>query len=132
VTVSIVRNAPDADETDTTAAMGFGRRLLFERFRAEPNRSHAMIYYWPSEHRVEGAMLTVAVILTERSVQRIFDMYKIIHLISVDFSGLPVTAHPSIDEPSIPEFVNPDLLSRKAYFSKRVSFSFSTPRLTRR
>ena len=46
---------PDADETDINIVAFGNIRGLFERFRAEPNRSHAMIYYSPDEHRARRA-----------------------------------------------------------------------------
>jgi hypothetical protein len=121
---------PDADETDSDV-VGFDKPGLFERFRADPKRSHGMISYLPEEGRPEQAWLTVNVILSDKSVQRVFEMYKklfgrsdLFHRISIDFNGLLETSHTDLDKPSVAEFMNPDLLNRKAYFNKSVRFSF--------
>jgi hypothetical protein len=116
-----------------------GRGLLL-RSKADPDRSHAMINYYP---KVAEYICTVGVtvVICAKSAQRIFDMYKLIfgradsfHLISVDFIGLkaPLAAHGYKDIASIAEFTDPNTLARRPYFSDGVSFSVHTaPRLSR-
>jgi hypothetical protein len=116
-----------------------GRGLVL-RSKADPDRSHAMINYYP---KVAEYICTVGVtvIICAKSAQRIFEMYKLIfgrpdsfHLISVDFIGLkaPLAAHGYKDIASVAEFTDPNTLARRAYFSDGVSFSVHTaPRLSR-
>jgi hypothetical protein len=70
-----------------------GRGLIL-RSKVDPDRSHAMISYYP---KVAEYICTVGVtvVICAKSAQRIFDMYKLIfaradlfHLISVEFIGL--------------------------------------------
>jgi hypothetical protein len=116
-----------------------GRGLLL-RSKVDPDRSHAMISYYP---KVSEYLCTVGVtvVICAKSAQRIFDMYKLIfgrtdlfHVISVDFIGLkaPLDPHGYTDIASVAEFTDQNTLARRPYFSDGVSFSVQTaPRVSR-
>jgi hypothetical protein len=88
-----------------------------------------MIEYLPKDQ--SPSMIAVTVILCERSIEHVFDMYKRLfgradchHLIILDFRGFLPKPHPESNLLSIAEFTDPDLLSRKAYLTDSVHFSF--------
>jgi len=76
-------------------------------------------------------MIAVTVILSERSIEHVFDMYKRLfgrtglrHRMILDFVGFLPKPHPESDLPSIGEFIDPDILKQKAYLSDSVDFAF--------
>jgi hypothetical protein len=110
-------------------ADGLGRGL-YKRFKTNSNRTTAMINFSPPD-KGETSFLSVSILLQADIAERIYGLYSsifgradFIHRVVVDFIGLRMP-EAEIDIPSVAEFMNPDLLSRKAYFSDKVNFVFT-------
>jgi hypothetical protein len=89
-----------------------------------------MISYYPNDDQ-SSSMIGVTVILCERSVEQVFDMYKRLfgradlhHLIIVDFIGFAAQPSSESNLPSFAEFTDRDIMRRKPYLTDSVSFSF--------
>jgi hypothetical protein len=103
---------------------------LLRNFRAKPTRSHAMISSYPKDDQSES-MIGVTVILCERSVERVLNMYKQLfgradlhHGIIVDFLGFAAQPSSESNLPSFAEFTDLDIMRRKPYLTDSVSFYF--------
>jgi hypothetical protein len=107
-----------------------GRVSLQQALQAKPTRSHAMITYLPKDG-FASPTISVTVILCDRSIERVFDMYKRLfgradlrHRIIVDFIGLLPKPRPESNVLSLPEFTDPDFLNNKPYVTDSVDFRF--------
>jgi hypothetical protein len=120
---------PESEEQHIDGA-GWG---LLKAFRAKPMQSHGMISYYPKDKDQSDSysMIGVTVLLCERSIERLFDMYKRLfgradlhHRIVLDFFGFLPEPHPESELLTVAQFTEPNIMRRKPHLTDSVDFSF--------